>query len=147
MTGVQTCALPISITSRPTYAERDLPVLIQQVSELSYAQGHAVITHWKTLVDAETDPEPDGTTNTPPSEFHVSPGLDSEFEVHGHLDTLDGLTVTTALDSAQLIPGPPDRNALTPWYSSADTSSTTTPPDPPPAVNDPMWPSPSTWPC
>ena len=89
-----------AVVNRPTYAERDLPVLIKQVSELSYAQGHAVITHWKTLVDAETDPEPDGTTNPPPSEFHVSPGLDSEFEVHGHLDTLDGLTVTTALDSA-----------------------------------------------
>ena len=85
-----------AITSRPTYAQRDLPVLIQQVSQLSYAQGHAVITHWKTLVDAETDPEPDSTTNILPSTFHVSPGLDSEFEVHGHLDTLDGLTVTTA---------------------------------------------------
>ncbi len=89
-----------AVVGRPTHAERDLPLLIQQVSELSYAHGHAVIAHWKTLVDAETSPEPDGSTDSMPSAFHVSPGLDGDFEVHGHLDTLDGLSVTTALDSA-----------------------------------------------
>ena len=89
-----------AVVGRPTHAERDLPVLIKQVSDLSYADGHTLVAHWKTLVDAETSLEPDGSANPLPSAFHVSPGLDGEFEVHGHLDTLDGLTVTTALDSA-----------------------------------------------
>ena len=89
-----------AVVGRPTHAERDLPLLIKQVSDLSYAHGHAVVAHWKTLLDAETSPEPDGSVDGLPSAFHVSPGLDGEFEVHGHLDTLDGLTVTTALDSA-----------------------------------------------
>ena len=89
-----------AVVTRPTCAERDLPVLIEQVSKLSFADGHAVVAHWKTLVDCETSPEPDGSADALPSAFHVSPGLDGEFEVHGHLDALDGLTVTTALDSA-----------------------------------------------
>ena len=89
-----------AVVARPTHAERDLPLLIEQVSKLSYADGHAVVAHWKTLADSETSPERDGSTEPLPSAFHVSPGLDGEFELHGHLDTLDALTVTTALDSA-----------------------------------------------
>ena len=89
-----------AVVPRPTHAERDLPVLIEQVSKLSYADGHAVIAHWKTLVDSETSSEPAGSAEPLPSAFHVSPGLDGESELHGHLDALDALTVTTALDSA-----------------------------------------------
>ena len=100
-----------AVVARPTHAERDLALLIKQVSDLSYADGHTLVAHWKTLVDAETSPEPDGSTDALPSAFHVSPGLDGEFEVHGHLDTLDGLTVTTALDSAIELSPVDDRTA------------------------------------
>ncbi len=98
--GEQANMILSAVIDRPAHAERDLALLIKQVSELSYADGHELLKHWKTLVDAETSPEPEGSTDLLPSAFHVSPGLDGEFEVHGHLDTLDGLTVTTALDSA-----------------------------------------------
>ncbi len=76
------------------------------------------------------------TTDTLPSVFHVSPGLDGQFEVHGHLDSAIELTHTRE-------DGPTDtrtagQNGPTRWYSFAGSSWITTPPDQPPTVNDPM---------
>lgn len=89
-----------ALVGREVHALRDLGVLVDQVAGLSFVQGVRAVQHWKSLVDAETAPDPEGDPQPVRSEFHVSPSLDGRFDVHGSLDTLGGATITAALDSA-----------------------------------------------
>ena len=89
-----------ALVGRDTHAERDVATLVDQVARLAFADGHRVLQHWKALVDAETAPDPTGDPDPVPAEFHVSPGLDGQFQLHGHLDPIGGATITAALDSA-----------------------------------------------
>lgn len=101
--------LQVFTAGRAAYAERDVNMLIEHISDMSVFQCRTVARHWASRVDAEAVANGDDVPPPPlptVSELHLGEILDGDTVVEGTLNGADATIVRAALAAAHRLGTP-----------------------------------------